>query len=259
MPVKAIPIEVKKEGISLLAKGGKNYFGITVGILMNESSFPRVPGEMGNAWTWDFPVLFKVVKGARYEKVVLGGLPEEELLQPYIDAAKELEAAGVRAITTNCGFVALYQEKIKEHIGIPIFASSLIQIPLVYKMLPKGQIVGVMTVDSSKITQKHFECAGAADIPKVVYGMQDEEEFTNFIREDRQVVDTEKCRQDHLRVATRMITEHPEVGAIVLECTNMPPWAKDVQEATGRPVFDICTLTNYVAAAFLKKEPHGYM
>lgn len=243
----------------MLAKGGKNFYGIPIGILMNESSFPRVPGEMGNAWTWDFPVRYRVVKGARFEKVVDGGLPEEELLQPYIEAAKELEAEGVRAITTNCGFVALYQEKIKEHISIPIFASSLLQIPLVYELLPKGQIVGVMTVDSSKLTPQHFACAGAADIPKVVYGMQDEEEFTHFMREDRREVDTEKCRQDHIRVAVRMIREHPEVGAIVLECTNMPPWSKDVQEVTGRPVFDICTLTNYVASAFLKQDTFGYM
>ncbi|MBP3735979.1 MAG: aspartate/glutamate racemase family protein [Lachnospiraceae bacterium] len=243
----------------MLAKGGKNYYGVTIGILMNESSFPRVPGEMGNAWTWDFPVLFKVVKGARFEKVVMGGLPEAELLQPYIDAAKELEEAGVKAITTNCGFVALYQDKIAEHISIPIFASSLLQIPLVYKMLPKGQIVGVMTVNSDTLTEKHLECAGALDTPKVIYGLQNEEEFTQFMREDRQVVDTEKCRADLVRVAERMCAEHPEVGAIVLECTNMPPWAKDIQEATGRPVFDICTLTNYVASAFLKEDPFGYM
>lgn len=243
----------------MLATGGKNYYGIPIGILMNESSFPRVPGEMGNAWTWDFPVLYKVVKGARFSRVVDSGLPENELLQPYIDAAKELEAAGVQAITTNCGFVALYQEKIKVHINIPIFASSLIQIPLVHKMLPKGKIVGVMTVDSSKLTQKHFECAGAANIPMVIYGAQGEEEFTQFMREDRQSVDTEKCQQDLVRVAKRMVSEHPEVGAIVLECTNMPPWSKYIQEATGRPVFDICTLTNYVAAAFLKKSPFGYM
>jgi aspartate/glutamate racemase len=243
----------------MLVKGGKNFYGMTIGILMNESSFPRVPGEMGNAWTWDFPVLYKVVKGARYEKVVLAGLPEEELLEPYIEAAKELEAAGVRAITTNCGFVALYQEKIKAEVNIPVFTSSLIQIPMVYKMLPKGKVIGVMTVNSEKLTPKHFECAGAADIPVVIYGMEGEEEFTRFIREDRQVVDTEKCRQEHIKVAKRMVTEHPEVGAIVLECTNMPPWSKEIQETTGLAVFDICTLTNYVAAAFLKEDPQGYM
>lgn len=243
----------------MIAKGGKNFYGVPIGILMNESSFPRVPGEMGNAWTWNFPVRFKVVKGARFEKVVDGGLPEAELLQPYIDAAMELEREGVGAITTNCGFVALYQEKIKEHINIPIFASSLIQIPLVYKMLPKGKIVGVMTVDSTRLTPRHFECAGAADIPKVVYGMQDEQEFTQFMREDRQEVDTEKCRQDFINVSKRMMAEHPEVGAIVLECTNMPPWSKDIHEVTGLPVFDICTLTNYVAGALLKKDVFGYM
>lgn len=244
----------------MIAKGGKNYYGIPIGILMNESSFPRVPGEMGNAWTWDFPVLYRVVKGARFDKIVLGLKDhEDELLKPYLDAARELEAAGVSAITTNCGFLALFHEKIAAAVNIPVFTSSLMQIPLVYRMLNPGKVVGVMTVNSTTLTPAHFAAVGAQDIPKVIYGMQDEEEFYTFMRCDKQVVDTEKCRQEHIKVAMQMIAEHPEVGAIVLECTNMPPYAKDIQEATGRAVFDITTLVNMVAGALLKKRVEGFM
>ncbi len=226
---------------------------------MNEAGYPRIPGELGNAWTWNYPVLFKPVKGAVYSKVVLEGMPEEELLKPYIEAAQELERVGVKAITTSCGYTALYQQKIQEAVDIPVFCSSLLQVPLVHRMIPKGKVVGVLTIDSDSLTDRHFECVGALETPKVIYGMQHNTEFLRFIKEDGMHVDTDKCKQEFLKVSSRMVEEHPEIGAIVLECTNMPPWAKDVQENTGLPVFDIISLANYVAYSFLKEEPFGYM
>ena len=243
-----------------IAKGGKNVYGFPIGILVNESSFPRIPGEMGNAWTWSFPVMYRVVKGARFERIVMG-LKEnaDSLIGPYIEAAKELEAAGVRAITTNCGFLALLHDRVVKEINVPFFPSSLLQMPLVYKMLPPGKIVGVMTVNSDTLTEEFFAAAGASGIPKAVIGMQTEQEFTNFMREDRQIVDIDKCREEHIRIAKRLATENPNVGAIVLECTNMPPYSKDIQEVTGLPVFDIVTLVNWVYNSLVKREVDGIM
>jgi len=242
------------------AAGGKHFYGYTIGILMNESLFPRIPGEMCNATTWDFPVLFKVVKGANFKKVVEGLKEnEDELLGPYIAAAKELEAEGVRAITTNCGFLALFHEKISSQLKIPFFSSSLLLLPLISRMLPPDKIVGVMTVNGDTLMPHHFAAVGAADVPKAVIGMQTEQEFTNFMREDRLTVDVEKCRAEHIKVAARLVADHPNVGAILLECTNMPPYAKAIQESTGLPVFDITSLVRMVHNAFVKHEIEGFM
>lgn len=235
-----------------IVTGNKDLSGCPIGIILNKSRFPRLPGDIGNAATWDFPVLYRLVEGTSYEKVVECPDPDE-LLQPYIEAARELEAAGVGAITTSCGFLALFQRQLAAAVGIPVFTSSLIQIPLVRAMLPEGRIVGVMTADSSRLTPRHFAAVGAQAIPMAVAGMQDTEEFIGFLREDRQSVDTEKCRLEHIAVARRLVGENPSVGAIVLECTNMPPWSRDIQLATGLPVFDVCTLTNYVAASLFQK------
>lgn len=243
-----------------MAKGGKNFYGIPIGILMNESKFPRIPGEMGNAWTWDFPVRYKVVKGAVFEKIVMEmNEHADELAKPFIEAAKELEAEGVQAITTNCGFLVFLHEQISKAVNVPVFASSLLQMPLVYKMLPPGKIVGVMTVNSDTLTDDFFKAAGAENVPRAVMGLQNEEEFFNFMREDRQEVDVDKCRQEHIKCAKQLMEEHPDVGAIVLECTNMPPYSKDIQEAAGVPVFDITTLVNLMAGAIIKKDTFGIM
>ena len=53
------------------------------------------------------------------------------------------------------------------------------------------------------------------------------------------------------------------VGAIVLECTNMAPYADDIRRATGLPVFSILTLINWFQASLspgrLIPAPHAAM
>lgn len=243
--------------MNTIAKGGKNIYGYPIGILMLNSQFPRIPGEMGNASTWDFPVLYKVVKGASPQKVVAENDPD--LLTPFINAAKALELEGVQAITTNCGFLAMFQKQMNEAVNIPLFSSTLMMVPMVYNMIKPSQKVGIMTVNKSTLSQKIIEGAGCSHIPKAIIGMENEEEFTNMILEDRLEMDVDKCRAEHVKIAKQLIEENPDVGAIVLECTNMPPYSNAIQKATGLPVFDIVTMVNFVYHALVKKEYFGIM
>jgi Asp/Glu/hydantoin racemase len=222
-------------------KGGQNFFGFSVGILMLDTQFPRIPGDMGNAATFDFPVLYHRVRGASPDRVVRHG--QQELLPAFIEGARTLESEGVRAVTTNCGFLAKFQAEVAASVSIPVFTSSLMLVPLVHRMLPPGRAVGIMTVDASSLRPEHFTGAGITkDIRTVVAGMETEKEFTRVLLDDQLELDVEAARQEHLTVARRMLEAHPEIGAIVLECTNMPPYRADIQAATGVPVFDITTL-----------------
>ena len=69
-----------------IAQGGRAIYGAPLGILMLDARFPRIPGDMGNATTWPFPVLYRVVRGASPEKVVLQGA--RGLLGDFIAAAQ---------------------------------------------------------------------------------------------------------------------------------------------------------------------------
>src|SRR5215207_5813542 len=120
-----------------IARGGKAIYGVPLGILMLEARFPRIPGDMGNATTWPFPVLYRVVSGATPERVVLEGA--RGLLPDFISAAQELAHLGVEAITTNCGFLALFQKELAAAVQVPVATSSLMQVPWVQAMLPPGQ------------------------------------------------------------------------------------------------------------------------
>src|ERR1700730_14432595 len=142
-----------------MAHGGKTLYGARVGILMLETKFPRIPGDMGNGTTWPFPVLYKVVPGATPDRVVRH--QSQGLINAFLDAAAELVQLGADGITTTCGFLSLYQRERAEHVGVPVAASSLMQIPLVERILPPGKRVGVLTVSAESLTPEHFIAAGA--------------------------------------------------------------------------------------------------
>lgn len=241
------------------AKGGYNTYGLSIGILMTESAFPRIPGDIGNAITFDFPVRFKTVKGAVYRNVVVEG--DRKLLDPYIKVAKELEEEGVKAITTNCGFLAIFQKELAAAVNVPVFASSLIMVPLIHRMLNPNQKVGIMTVNSEALGEKHFNGCGwsSKEIPVVVAGLENEKLFTKVFRDDLLTLDVDQMEADMVTVAKRLVGEHPEVGAILFECTNMAPYAKAVQEAAGRPVFDIQTLIRMIYNALHQNPYTGHM
>lgn len=222
-------------------RGGFNQYGFTVGILMLDTRFPRIPGEMGNATTFPFPVRYHRVTGASPDLVVRKGA--EGLLPAFIEGARALEREGVGAITTNCGFLVKFQRELAAAVRVPVFTSSLLLVPLVHRMLPRGRRVGVMTVNGASLTREHLEGAGiGAEIPLAIAGMEGEKEFTRVLLGDEAELDVDLARDEHVRVARRLVAEHADVGAIVLECTNMPPYAADIQRATGLAVFDIVSL-----------------
>ncbi|TMQ23445.1 MAG: aspartate/glutamate racemase family protein [Candidatus Rokuibacteriota bacterium] len=222
-------------------RGGFNQYGFTVGILMLDTRFPRIPGDMGNAATFPFPVRYQRVAGASPDLVVRRGAAG--LLPAFVDGARQLEREGVGAITTNCGFLVTYQRELAAAVAVPVFTSSLLLVPLVHRMLPPGRRVGIMTVNAASLGAEHLAAAGVGpDVPVAVAGLEGEKEFTRVLLGDEMELDVELAREEHVRVARRLVTDHPDVGAIVLECTNMPPYTADIQRETGRPVFDITTL-----------------
>ena len=229
-----------------IARGGKSIYGAPLGILMLEARFPRILGDMGNGLTWDFPVLFRVVRGASPTRVVEQGATG--LLDAFIEAARDLVDLGAEGITTNCGFLSLFQRELAAAVQVPVATSSLMQVPWVQATLPPGRRVGVITVNKAGVTPRHLEAAGVPlDVP--IEGTEGGREFFRvLIRAEKNDLDVDLARQDILDAASRLVAAHPEVGAIVLECTNMPPYAADVADATGLPVHDIYSMINWFQA-----------
>lgn len=220
----------------MTVRGGKALYGAAVGILMLEARFPRIPGDMGNALTWPFPVHYRIVREATPDRAVRQGA--SGLLDAFIAAGRELVADGVDGITTNCGFLSLFQRDLQAALQVPVAASSLMQVPLVDRLLPPGKRAGILTISAGSLTGAHLAAAGCpADTP--VMGTEGGREFTRAILDNEEALDVAAARADNVEAAQALLARNPEVGAIVLECTNMVPYAADIRAATGVPVYSI--------------------
>jgi hypothetical protein len=218
--------------------GGKTVYGARVGILMLDTKWPRPPGDTGNALTWPFPVLYKVIPGAS-AKVVIH--EQGRGLGPaFLDAAAELVREGADGITTTGGFLAIFQDQLAAHVKVPVASSSLLQIPLVQRLLPPGKRVGVLSVRGDRILADHWKAVGAPlDTP--VEGTEHGREFTRVLLEDEMEMDYAAAEQDILEAGERLLKRHPEVGAIVCETHNMGPYSLALNRLLGIPVYDVYT------------------
>ena len=225
--------------------GGTTNYGEDVGILMLDTRFPRPPGDIGNAWSFDFPVRYKTVKGA-FQEMIMKHEPEPQLLEPFIEAARELEREGVRAITTSCGFLAPFQKELAAAVGIPVLASALLQAPLIHAMLPPPKRIGVFTERAGYMNERHFNGVGWStdDIPVVVKGMKDDAVFPTVFIGDGSELETDVLIAEMVEMTEAFMDECPDAGAILLECTNMCPFSAHVARVSSLPVFDINTLIN---------------
>jgi len=236
----------------------QSWYGESIGILILDAAYPCVPGNVGNASTFNFPVRYKVVKDASIDRLL--NQRDPALLEPFINAALELQAEGVKAITGACGFMALFQRQVAEALDIPVFLSSLLQVPFIYQMLPRGKKIGIISADSSALTTDHFNNVGISpDVPMVFSGMETQREFREAVLLEKGTLDSAQIELEIVEVAKQMVEKEPDVGVIVLECSDLPPYAAAVQAAVNRPVFDFITMIQYVHSALVRSPFRGFM
>jgi hypothetical protein len=205
-----------------------------LGILMLDTRFPRPPGDVGNPASWRMPVRHRVVPSASPRRVVREGDPA--LIEPFIDAGRALVADGARAITTSCGLLVRWQAALERALPVPVWTSSLLLLPT----LPRP---GVITVDATRLGAAELQAAGAAaDTP--VEGLAAGCALQRTLLEDLPTLDLAAAEADSVAAAQRLVQRHPAVESLLLECTNLPPYAGAIERATGRPVHHLMTLVH---------------
>lgn len=240
------------------ARKGQVSYGEPIGILLLDSFIPFPPGDVGNATTYSFPVRYQVVKGASVETLI--NKRDPALLKPFIDAGLELVKEGVRAITGDCGFMILFQQELAKILPVPVFMSSLLQIPFISQILSPGQEVGVIVANSDALTDEHLRAAGISKSMAIqIAGMQNAPHFSKDILEESGELNFEKIETEVVETAKSLVHENEKVKAILIECSDLPPYAAAVQEAVGLPVFDFVTMINYVFTGLVRKRFDGFM
>jgi Asp/Glu/hydantoin racemase len=245
--------------------GGKPFYGEAIGILMFDNKrYPIAPGSVGNACSNDFPVRMKVIPGIDNNpfppiRVNDGELAPE--VRAAVQAVKEMEADGVRAIAMCCGFYALIQDVLAEAVDIPVFSSPLMMIPSILQMLGKGKSVCVMTASKRLLSPEFFEAVGVTEeMPVVVAGLDDSEEFnTSHMGGTSIEMDVDQLRSDVVDAVQEAIEADASIGAVLLECATLPIFAADIQHATGLPVFDYNVYIDMLYRAVVPKRYQGFL
>ncbi|MGY4298687.1 hypothetical protein ACVWXN_006782 [Bradyrhizobium sp. i1.4.4] len=249
-----------------LVRGGHNVYGHRIGILMIEGRFPRPPGAIGNASSFPFPIMHHVVKGYSGSRTVrdLAALDPEsrefgEAIQPWVDGARYLEDQGCQAITTSCGFAVLFQQHLLEAVSVPVFASSLMLVSFIAATLRKGRRVGVITADATSLSARHLLAAGIDPAKIHVSGMDGCPEFAATAWDDKATLDFARMTDEVVTVARRLVHEAPDTGALLLECSLLPPYAAAVQTEIHLPVFDFTHLVSLVHSACARTPFSGLL
>ncbi len=209
-----------------------------------------LPGNSTNPASYPFPVKLVEVKGANTETVIVH--PSQKLLADMIDISRRLvEEDGIQAIATSCGFNAIFQKALADAVNVPVFTSSLLQIPFVQALVGQNRAVGVITANGTLLTREHLHNCGVTDDMNVfVLGLENAKEWSKIFDNPDAPFDMEKVTEEILSVARRSIQEHPEIGAIVLECTDLPPFARRIRQELDIPVFDFNSMIGHMAMSW---------
>lgn len=242
---------------------GRYVYGPTVGILQLPANIPMLPGDMGNPTTFDFPVLYELI-----EEIdpfwVLADKPHPVVMKKLIAACKRLTMQGVTTIIGNCGFFANYQPEVSASLdpGIQFFNGSLMQLPMLLISVGSNKKIGVLTASKKLLMPSPaLKNSGVSDEDMkriVVYGNEDGKEMGKVTGETGSF-NPQKLEKELVNLAKKMVKDHPDVGAIVLECTEFPPYAHAIQNAVRRNVWDFVTMTNFMHAGAMRKPYTGWM
>lgn len=238
-------------------KPGQVSYGEAIGILLLENYVPFIPGDTANATSYNYPVRFQRVPGFSVERIMRHDM---SVADDLISAAVALQSEGVRAITGDCGFMALYQDRVKEAVRVPVFLSSLMQVPFIRQIVGGGMKIGVVTADASSLDVEVLSSAGVEHPDElVIEGLEKADHFSSAVFQEVGRLDPGLVEQEVLQAVQKLLLREPRLGAILLECSLLPPYGAAVREATGLPVFDYLTMIDFVYSAVVKRNFQGFM
>ncbi len=241
---------------------GRNVSGVAIGLIQFRANLPMAPGNMGNATTFDFPMLYREMN-SDHVLDVMADPPTQNFTEGAIEAAKWLELQGVRAIIGNCGFWGNYQNVVQEQINTPFFSSSLMQLPMMVRSMPRNKKVGVLTANGPLLQEvRAIENCGLSPQDKadriVIEGCENDKAFAEAMTCNGKL-NPARMEADILEATKRLLKKEKNIGAILLECTELSPHAVAVQNLVHMPVWDYTTMTQWIYSGAVRRPFTGHM
>ena len=250
----------------IVARSDRRCYGMGLGVILLDDVYPGFPGDVRNASGYPFPIQYDVAEGVDIHRLVVE--PDKSpCLAPLIRAAQRLERMGCRAIAAECGYFAYFQREVAAAVHVPVFLSSLLQAPLARQIVGPDCPVGILVADAAYLASHHLEAVGIRRDDNYVIGDALSgrlcEEFdhlwTGGLRSDPPAADYRKAKREFLAVATAFFDRHPGMGAMVLECTGFPPFARALQRQIDIPIFSWGTLLDYAFSVAVHRDYYGHV
>jgi len=226
--------------MSTVVSGGRYSYGHLVGILMSDSLIPRIPGDPGHAETFSFPVIYEMLEGFSFADLVAMKMDNlDKLMEPAI----RLQDKGVSLIATDCGLFGPYHHEFNARLEVPFIGTALDLVPLLQRLHPSRRPIGIITGDRRLLQPAHLLASGIDPESVVLAGMENGAEFKRVVIDRAPELDVEAMRQDVIASAATLLGKN--IGAVVLECTNLISYKTDIQKVLGIPIFDLTTLIEF--------------
>jgi len=254
-------------GINLI-RARKNHccYGMGLGIIILDDVYPGFPGDVRNASTYSYPIQYEIVEGVDIKTLVFNE-DKSPCLEPIKKAAKKLERMGCRAVSAECGYFSYFQKEIAASVDVPVFMSSLLQVPLAQQVIAPDKMVGIYVGTKSAVRDEHLTSVGIKlGSNYVIEGACDNDvclEFVNLWHEgkrpDRPEADYDKAAREFVSHGVNFFKQNPNIGAMVLECTGFPPFARQLQREIDIPVFSYSTLHDYAYSVTVHRDFYGHV
>jgi hypothetical protein len=250
----------------IISRDNHLVYGMGLGLIILDDVYPGFPGDVRNASAYPFPIQYEIAEGVDIYQLVVE-TDKSPCLEPLLRAARRLERIGVRAIAAECGYFSYFQREVAASVSVPVFMSSLLQVPLAQQIISPHQTVGILMSNAEHLTARHLDSVGILPGSNYVIGGTMElfecEEFDHLWTRDKRTdppsARYNKARDEFLSVATHFYQTHPEMGAMVLECTGFPPFARALQREINIPVFSWGTLLDYAYSIVVHRDYYGHV
>lgn len=231
--------------------------GYSIGILGLELTHRFVPGNVQNAGTFRFPVVYQPVRGVAID-ALLRGDPAAEA--PVVAAALELQHRGVDIVVGACGSFANYQQAVTERLSIPAVMSILCEVPFLIRSLPASARLGIVFASVASFTEEVRRQCGidAAEAARIVAVGADSLPSFRPIMTQQGTLDQESLERELVSLLGRVREQEPAIGTWLLQCSDLPPCAPAIQRATGLPVFDMSILIEHLQRASTRGRNHAH-
>lgn len=225
-------------------QSGYPFYGQHLAVLVFSTTTPRIAGDAGNNQSFQFPVRYQIVEGG-FADLIEGS---EQVLGQIKNAVHTLKSQGIRGIVGDCGLMSLYQQEIASE-GIPFVGSALCLLPAIWEMVGRQGTIGVLTGHSQLLSERHLIASGWHDgIRLCVQGMEDEPHFDEIVIKGGHHLDPERMLQDVLSGASKLKEKAKDLSALVIECTNLGTYSRQLYNLLEVPVLDIIS-----CAVFLER------